>query len=514
MPARSAGPAGRAAGPRRSAGRPRRRAAGDRRRRLACSRSPRMLSSAGVASGRLHVRGQLAVLVPGAVARPVGDQHHVRVGGAGRGAAAGPRRASGYPSARPGARPAPGRAQRAVHRSAGAGRVGQARRRPGVVLQHPQLAVVAAHQVQAGQESRRVLFQPARRRARGRRPTRSRAPGIAPALTIRPRHRRRPGTRSGPGPAGPGRADVAAHSAAPIRRGTGSRRKARSSPTPPKTTPSRSADRLTARSSAPQIAPGQLTEELPVELAGRIRRAQRLVGRRAGLVGERFGHPARLGVASRKSGNGLIEITAFPAEERRWRSMRRTSWSTPNRSRIIWMTRRSRIVEVNKNHALYAEAHIPGAIASTGRPTSRTTPGARSWTAGVFGVQSRRRRGADHTVTARRGRPRARPAAVHLLSSSTISRRRRLEPDPARPGTPGAAPAGRRRPARSPPSSSTRPGQPGGDDPALADTSPRKAARARARCMRPADVAVHSPRSITRGTGSTRNGRRATRHRR
>ena len=66
---------------------------------------------------------------------------------------------SGYTSAASRRSAAPA-AERVVHGAAGPGGVGHARRRPGVVLQHPQLAVVAADQVQAGEEARGVLLDP------------------------------------------------------------------------------------------------------------------------------------------------------------------------------------------------------------------------------------------------------------------------------------------------------------------------------------------------------------------
>ena len=40
---------------------------------------------------------------------------------------------------------------------------------------------------------------------------------------------------------------------------------------------------------------------------------------------------------------------------------RRMSWSTRSGSRTTWTTTSVRIVEVDENPALYAEAHIPGA---------------------------------------------------------------------------------------------------------------------------------------------------------
>ena len=45
-----------------------------------------------------------------------------------------------------------------------------------------------------------------------------------------------------------------------------------------------------------------------------------------------------------------------------WPTTPRTSWSTPSGSRTISTTPNIRIVEVDENPALYAEAHIPGAI--------------------------------------------------------------------------------------------------------------------------------------------------------
>ena len=108
----------------------------------------------GVEVVRRHERqaeapGQRAVLVPGAVHRAVGEQHHVRLAVAGRGGRAqrGSQRLEGRRQRPPRGRRRAGKG--AVHGGPRRARVGQARRRAQVVLEHRQEPVGAANEVHA-----------------------------------------------------------------------------------------------------------------------------------------------------------------------------------------------------------------------------------------------------------------------------------------------------------------------------------------------------------------------------